>query len=89
MISSTDLQIMKWHRLNKAFSLTDRSLGNKLPAFFFFLFSFRLVAHFAPFMFLLVAVVSAHLCSALVPPHLCLRTIRLWEHLPARPVLRN
>lgn len=69
MIPSTDLQIMKWHRLNKAFSLTDRSLGNQLPAFFF-LFSFRLVALFAPFMFLLVAVVSAHFCSALVPPHL-------------------
>lgn len=36
MIPYRDLQIMKSHRLNKAFFLTDRSHGNKLPPFFFF-----------------------------------------------------
>lgn len=69
MIPYRDLQIMKSHRLNKAFFLTDRSHGNKLPAFFFF-FCFRLVAYFPPFIFLLVAVISAHFCSALVSLHL-------------------
>lgn len=52
MIPCRVSQIIKSHRLNKAFFLTDRSLGNKLPAsllqaqrsfssplFFFFFFS--------------------------------------------------
>lgn len=39
MIPYRDLQIMKSHRLNKAFFLTDRSHGNTLPTFFFVFFA--------------------------------------------------
>lgn len=62
MIPCRVSQIIKSHRLNKAFLLTDRSLGNKLPAsllqalspplFFFFFFKSLSSPHsFVPCLF--------------------------------------